>query len=93
MISKLEIENVSLDERVHGFKNGGIELISEDQIEESCKEQVFYANSWKKIKRDCREMMDIISESADMNLKDFIKGLGLETDEDYGVDLNKMKIL
>ena len=33
-------------------------------------------------------MMDAISESADMNLKDFIKGLGLETDEDYNVDLN-----
>ena len=35
-------------------------------------------------------MMDCISESADMNLKDFIKDLGLETDEDYNVDLNSI---
>ena len=92
-ISKLEIENTDLDMKVSGFKSGGIEMISEEEIEESERELIFYANSWKKIKRDCREMMDIISESADMNLKDFIKGLGLETDEDYAVDLNKMKIL
>ena len=35
-------------------------------------------------------MMDIISEQVDMNLKEFIKNLGLETDEDYGVDLSKI---
>lgn len=34
--------------------------------------------------------MDIISEQVDMNLKEFIKNLGLETDEDYGVDVNKI---
>ena len=37
-------------------------------------------------------MMEMISESADMNLKDFIKNLGLELDEDYGVDLTKMRL-
>jgi hypothetical protein len=35
-------------------------------------------------------MMDQISESADMNMKEFIKSLGLETDEDYNVDLNQI---
>ena len=38
-------------------------------------------------------MMDAISESADMNMKDFIKNLGLEIDEDYGVDYKKMTML
>jgi len=42
------------------------------------------------VKRGCKDMMDMISEQADINLKDFIKNLGLETDEDYGVDPNKM---
>jgi len=37
-------------------------------------------------------MMEMISESADMNIKDFIKNLGLELDEDYGVDLTKMRL-
>lgn len=92
MISKLEIENSQLDTKVTAFKTGGIQLVSEDQIEESLQEQIYYAQNWKKIKRQCRDMMDTISESADLNLKDFIKSLGLETDEDYGVDLNNIKI-
>jgi len=57
-ISKLEIENTALDTRVHGFKTGGIELVSEDQIDEALKEQIYYAQNWKKIKRNCREMLD-----------------------------------
>ena len=35
-------------------------------------------------------MIDVISENADMNPKDFIKNLGLETDEDYNVDITKI---
>jgi len=30
MIEKLEKENTELAERVHGFKSGGIELVSEE---------------------------------------------------------------
>lgn len=37
-------------------------------------------------------MMDIISEQADINLKEFIKKLGLETDEDYGVNIDQIQI-
>ena len=35
-------------------------------------------------------MLDIISEQADINPKDFIRNLGLETDEDYGVNPEKL---
>ena len=91
-IEKLRVENTTVAERVNGFKTGGIELISEDQIEETFKEQIFYAQSWKKMKRGCKEMLETISEQADMNLKDFIKNLGLETDEDYGVSLDSILI-
>ncbi len=37
-------------------------------------------------------MIEVISESADLNPKDFMKNLGLEQDEDYGVDFLKMSI-
>ena len=45
---------------------------------------------WKKLKRGAKEMLDVISESADMNPKDFTKNLGMEIDEDYSVDLTKI---
>jgi hypothetical protein len=56
----------------------------------TAQEQIFYGNNWKKLKRGCKEMIDVISENADMNPKDFIKNLGLETDEDYNVDITKI---
>ena len=65
--------------------------MSEEQITQSTNEQLFYAQQWKKHKRGCTEMIDMILESVDMNKKEFIKSLGLETDEDYGVDLKKMQ--
>ena len=92
IITKLEKENTDLDSRVEGFKSGGIELISEEQLNEAAQEGIYYAQNWKKLKRGCKEMMEMISESADMNIKDFIKNLGLELDEDYGVDLTKMRL-
>ena len=91
-IEKLTAENIALDARVTGFKTGGIELVSEGVIEETLKQQIFYANGWKKMKRGCKEMLDTISEAADMNPKEFIKKLGLETDEDYGVNLDDILI-
>ena len=44
------------------------------------------------MKRGCKEMLETITEAADMNMKDFIKNLGLETDEDYGVSLDNILI-
>lgn len=40
---------------------------------------------WKKRKRGCTDVVDQISESAEMNRKDFIKKIGLETDEENKV--------
>ena len=45
------------------------------------------------MKRGCTEMIDTITEAVEMNTKEYIKGLGLETDEDFGVDLKKMNIV
>jgi predicted nuclease with TOPRIM domain len=90
MIDKLQAENEVLEKKVDAFKSGGVELISEEVLNETFKEQKFYAMHWKKVKRGCKEMLDIISEQADINPKDFVKNLGLETDEDYGVNPDKL---
>jgi hypothetical protein len=36
---------------------------------------------WKKKKRGCSDVIDVISESCDMNRKEFAKKVGIETDE------------
>ena len=40
---------------------------------------------WKKRKRGCMDVVDQISESVEMNRKDFCKKLGLDTDEENKV--------
>ena len=89
LIKKLQEENEVLDKKVDSFKSGGIQRISEDQINETLKEQIFFCNNWKKYKRGCKELVDMISESADMNPKEFVSSLGLETDEDYQLDIKQ----
>jgi hypothetical protein len=44
------------------FKSGGVELVSEEQLNEVSNEQKYYLDHWKKVKRGCREIIDIISE-------------------------------
>ena len=76
---------------MNAFKTGGIKLISEEEIEDANKELFYYASNWKRLKRGCREMIDMIAESADMNPKEFIKKVELETDEDNAVNLDSIK--
>jgi hypothetical protein len=40
---------------------------------------------WKRRRKGCMEAMDQISESVEMNRKDFIKKIGIETDEEFKV--------
>lgn len=56
-------------------------------------EQKFYVLNWKKVKRGCKEMVDTISEQADVNPKEFIRNLGLEVDEDYGVKPEMLMVI
>lgn len=50
-------------------------------------EHQFYTVNWKKIKRQCKDMADTISEGADMKFKEFVVAAELETDEEAGADL------
>ena len=40
---------------------------------------------WKRKRRGCMDVVDALSESMDMNKKEFIKKVGIETDEENRV--------
>lgn len=42
MILKLKEENDKIGGRVNAFKNGGIKLISEEEIQDTNKELIYY---------------------------------------------------
>jgi hypothetical protein len=50
-----------------------------------------YLLEWKKRKQGCLDIVDTISEGMDLNRKDFMAMVGMETDEDYGVMLPSAK--
>jgi len=54
------------------------------KIEERYKK---YHQEWKKRRSGCHDIIDMVSESMDMNRKEFMKLVGIETDEDNGVIL------
>lgn len=47
-------------------------MISEEQVNISKKQVDLYAKEWRRRKRGCMEIIDIICESTDCNRKDFI---------------------
>ncbi len=47
-------------------------MISEEEINQARHDLVRYGNEWKKRKRACMEILDMICESADLNRKEFM---------------------
>jgi len=62
-------------------------VITEKEMDNAEKNMKAYCDEWKKRKRACMDIVDLISESVEQGRKEFIQGVGLETDEDYGVNL------
>lgn len=50
-------------------------MISEEQINQARNDLVRFGNEWKKRKRACMEILDMICESADLNRKEFMVSL------------------
>ena len=67
-------------------------MISDEEIDRITEERAFYAQNWKKHKKECRYILDILSEQADMKPKDLMKKVEAETDEDAGADLAKLNL-
>ncbi|CDW91633.1 tbpip domain-containing protein [Stylonychia lemnae] len=75
----------SLQDKIKPFVSGGRKLVTQDEINKADKKLKNMQQEWKRRKKACMEIVDQISESAEMNRKDFIKKLNLETDEEYKV--------
>ena len=61
-----------MDKRLQVYESGNFKMMSAEDLEKSKKELLKFGNEWKKRKRACMEIVDVISESADLNRKEFI---------------------
>uniref|UniRef100_A0A0D9ZCA9 Homologous-pairing protein 2 homolog n=1 Tax=Oryza glumipatula TaxID=40148 RepID=A0A0D9ZCA9_9ORYZ len=84
--AKLQREVQEMEEKLNKLRNGVILVKPEDKkiIEESFSEKV---NQWRKRKRMFKELWDNITENSPKDQKEFKEELGLEYDEDVGVNL------
>lgn len=88
---KLTEINSDLDLKIKSMKTVEGPVITEDDLKKIEKDYERYLVEWKKRKSGCLEMVDMISEGMDMNWKEFMKMLGMETDEDFGVVMPAIK--
>jgi hypothetical protein len=65
-----------------------VKLVSDEDISKAKKDVTRFCTEWRKRKRACNEILDQICESADLKKKDFMESIGLEADEEVGVNIN-----
>ena len=63
-------------------------MVTEEEIQSVKQDYLKYQKHWRVRRRACLEIVDMISDSVDMRRKDFMAKLGLETDEEYALNLN-----
>ena len=84
-ISQLQKDIANLESTIKPYKSGGRKMITQNEIAKAEANLKKYQVEWKRRRKGCMEAMDQISESVDMNRKDFIKKIGIETDEENKV--------
>ena len=70
---------------IEPFVSGGRKLVTQAEISKADQSLKKMHVEWKRRKRGCMDIIDQICESAEMNRKDFIKKLAVETDEENKV--------
>lgn len=75
-----------MEEKLNKIRSGVILVKPEDKkiIEDSFSEKV---NQWRKRKRMFKELWENITENSPKDQKEFKEELGIEYDEDVGVNL------
>jgi len=61
--------------------------VSEEEINAAKACLTKAANEWKKRKRACMDIIEMICDSSDQDPRQFMAGLGLETDEEMQVNV------
>ena len=74
-----------LEGRIRPYQSGNRKVLSEGDVKKLEATLVKHNLEWKKRKRGCTEVVDTISESAEMNRREFMKKVGVETDEENRV--------
>ncbi|XP_050373514.1 homologous-pairing protein 2 homolog isoform X1 [Argentina anserina] len=90
--TKLRKEVKELEDKLEKLR-GGVTLVKpEDRkiIEQMYSEKI---SQWRKRKRIFRDLWDTITENSSKDLKEFKEELGLEYDEDVGVDIQSFSDL
>ena len=87
-IARLKASNLEKENILKEYNDGGKEMVTEEEIQSVKQDYLKYQKHWRVRRRACLEIVDMISDSVDMRRKDFMDKLGLETDEEYALNLN-----
>ncbi|RWR74978.1 pairing protein 2 [Cinnamomum micranthum f. kanehirae] len=84
--AKLKTEVRELEEKLSKLRQGTTLVNPEDRkaVEDACSEKI---SQWRKRKRIFKDLWDMITENMPRDLKDFKEELGIEYDEEVGVNL------
>ncbi|XP_058079700.1 homologous-pairing protein 2 homolog [Magnolia sinica] len=84
--AKLKIEVREMEEKLNKLRGGTTLVKPEDrkEVQDKYSEKI---NQWRKRKRIFKDLWDSITENTPKDLKEFKDELGIEYDEDVGVNL------
>ncbi|KAI9138512.1 Tat binding protein 1-interacting protein-domain-containing protein [Paraphysoderma sedebokerense] len=88
-LAELAEENAKYDARLQKLREGGRVISVEDKkrIEQDFEKM---RKAWVTRKRKCKEILDTMLEHNPMKPSQFMEELGIETDEQFGLDPNKL---
>ncbi|NWR24525.1 HOP2 protein, partial [Emberiza fucata] len=85
-IEALRNDCASYTEKLERIKSATNHVTPEEK-EKVCREQQLYRREWRRRKRMATELLDAILEGYPKSKKQFFEEVGIETDEDHGVEL------
>ena len=86
-IEQLKEKNKEAETRLKGYQEGGMKQVTEEEVDKVKSDYAKHQKFWRLRRRACLEIVDMICDSVDKNRKEFFESVGLETDEDYGVNI------
>ena len=84
MVEKLRAEIAEMEKRLEELKGSGTQVKKED-VEKAEKKYNEARVAWKKRRRMCRDIVDLMGESSGKKFAEIAEMAGLETDEAYGI--------
>lgn len=86
-IEKLTALNEESKTRLEAYQEGGAAQVTEEEVDQVKNDYVKFQKFWRTRRRAAHDIADMICDSVDMNRKEFFEKVGIETDEDYNVQI------